>query len=83
METTKGIRQLCLKCNKCFMHKEGEQICDICKIQIEFDSKAKINRKEMKIRNWEDKIEAEKWKRASIESSQRLLSKCKGCRYYN
>lgn len=63
------------------MYKEGEQICDLCKIQIEFDSREKINRKDMKIRNWEDKLEAEQWKRAYHKSEIRILSNCKGCKY--
>lgn len=81
METTKGVRQLCLRCTKCFMYKDGEQMCDLCKIQIEFDRKEKINRKEMKIKNWEDKLVAEQWQRAYRKSEQRILSKCKGCKY--
>jgi hypothetical protein len=81
VENTKGVRQLCLRCMKVFYYKDGEQICDLCKIQIEFDSKEKINRKEMKIRNWEDKLVAEQWQRAYRKSEIRILSKCKGCKY--
>lgn len=81
MGTTKGVRQICVKCIKVFMCNDDEQICDVCKIQIEFDSREKINRKLMKIRDWENKLEAEKWKRACLKSEQRILNKCQGCKY--
>lgn len=74
------------KCEQCNDHfkpvTEDDMVCDKCTIQGFFNYQ-KISRKNIKIRNWENKIVAKKHQKLSRETLKRLDSKCVGCIYFN
>jgi len=62
--------------------KDG--LCDDCAFSKEYGvSYHTIERKKLKIKNWEDKRIAEQWKKRSEESMAKLMSKCNGVNYHN